>query len=157
MTAEVDKVVALLTDQPPKIAAAVEGLPAAQLRTPAAPGEWSATEILAHLRSCEEVWGGCIRTILAEDRPTIRAVNPRTFMESTDYPTLDFAPSYAAFLKHRTALVKTLRSLSPADWERSALVVGAGKPLERTVLSYAKWLAEHERSHVKQLQRLRPA
>ena len=156
MAADAGSVVALLTDLPQQISAAVEGLTPSQLRARPASDEWSATELLAHLRSCEEVWGGCIRTILAEDRPTIRAVNPRTFVESTDYPTLEFAPSYDAFLAHRTALVDTLRSLAPGDWERGARVVGAGKSLERTVLSYATWLAHHERSHLKQFQRLRP-
>jgi len=32
-------------------------------------------------------------------------------------------------------------------------VVGAGKPLERNVLFYAQWVAEHERPHLKQIQR----
>jgi hypothetical protein len=33
-------------------------------------------------------------------------------------------------------------------------VTGAGKPLERTVLFYAQWLARHERPHVKQIERI---
>ena len=32
--------------------------------------------------------------------------------------------------------------------------MGAGKVLERTVLFYAQWLAEHERPHVKQIERI---
>ncbi len=31
---------------------------------------------------------------------------------------------------------------------------GPGKALELTVLSYARWLAEHERPHVRQIARL---
>lgn len=31
---------------------------------------------------------------------------------------------------------------------------GAGKPLVRTVLSYAQWLARHERPHVKQIEHI---
>jgi hypothetical protein len=33
-------------------------------------------------------------------------------------------------------------------------VTGAGKPLERTVLFYANWLARHERRHVDQIEQI---
>ena len=36
---------------------------------------------------------------------------------------------------------------------RSAMVRGAGKPLERTALFHAQRLATHERPHVKQTER----
>ena len=44
--------------------------------------------------------------------------------------------------------------LPPEGWLRAATVTGAGKVLERTVLSYAQWLASHERTHVKQIERV---
>jgi hypothetical protein len=37
--------------------------------------------------------GKYIATIIAEDRPAIRAINPTTWIKSTNYPELDFAPS----------------------------------------------------------------
>ena len=118
-----------------------------------APEEWSAAEVLAHLRSCGDVWGGCVRRVLAEDHPTIRAVNPRTYVEGTDYAQRCWADHLAAFTADRAALLEVLQGLAPADWERSARVVGAGRPVERTVLTYAEWLAAHERPHVRQVER----
>ena len=53
------------------------------------PRGWSATEILAHLRSCADVWGDCIAAILAEDRPTLRAINPTTWIDRTNYRETD--------------------------------------------------------------------
>jgi len=50
---------------------------------------WSASDVLAHLRSCADVWGGYMMRILAEDRPTVHAVNPTTWIRQTDYPDLD--------------------------------------------------------------------
>ncbi len=35
-----------------------------------------------------------------------------------------------------------------------ALVTGAGKPRERTVQTYAQWLANHEQSHIRQIERI---
>lgn len=117
------------------------------------PDDWSAAEVLAHLRACGEVWGGCIRRLLAEDRPTVRALNPRTHQERTDWAGRAWAEHLAAFTDDRLALLDLLHGLAPADWDRRALVTGAGRPVERTVLTYAEWLASHERPHVKQVRR----
>ena len=135
----------------PSRLAAVAGSPGLDERP--GPDDWSAGEVLAHLRSCGEVWGGCIRRILAEDVPTIRAVNPRTWIERTDFAELGFADHLPAFLESRRSLLELLSGLDVAAWERRALVTGAGRPVERTVLSYAAWLASHERPHVAQLER----
>jgi hypothetical protein len=147
-----EQVLALLTEAPPRIAAMTAGVSPGQVRASPQPGEWSANEVLAHLRACADVWGSCISTILAEDHPTIRAVNPRTWIEQTDYVDLQFEPSLQAFAAQRAELVAVLEPLEPRDWSRSATITGAGRPLERTVLFYATWLTRHEQTHLKQIQ-----
>lgn len=144
----------LLAETPSRLAALTASVGPAHLRTAPDPDEWSATEVLAHLRACADVWGGCIRATLAEDRPTLRAVNPRTWIKQTSYLDLDFRSSLHAFTTQRTALLAVLRPLPSASWAHAATVTGAGKALERTVLSYAQRLALHERPHVKQVERL---
>ena len=111
-------------------------------------------DVLAHLRSCSDMWGSGLERIVAEDRPTIRAINPRTWIKQTDYLELEFHVSFRAYRAQREQLLALLRGLPDEAWIRSATVTGAGKALERTVLSYARWLAEHERPHVKQIARL---
>jgi hypothetical protein len=149
-----EQLLAALAAAPPQIAECTAGLSAAQLRAAPAPGEWSANEVLAHLRACADVWGGCVATILGQDRPTIRAVNPRTWIKGTDYIELEFQPSLQAFAAQRAALLAVLEPLGPEDWARSATVTGAGRALERTVEFYAQWMAKHERPHLKQIQRI---
>ncbi len=150
----IEQVLTLLAGTPPRIAALTDSLTPVQLRAaPAEPDEWSANGVLAHLRSCADVWGDCIRTILDEDRPTIRAVDPRTWIRHTDYPDLEFRPSFHAFATQRTELLTILEPLTPDDWARAASLTGAGAPLERTVLSFAQRLARHERTHVRQIDR----
>jgi hypothetical protein len=117
--------------------------------------EWSANEVLAHLRSCADVWGDYIERIVKEDEPTIRAVSPRTWIEQTDYNEQPFARSFGAFARQRKKLLTTLSALDDADWERTALVTGAGKASTRTVLDYVERLVRHERPHVKQIARAR--
>lgn len=144
----------MLAAAPARLAALTSGLRPALLRTASNQDEWSTNEVLAHLRSCADVWGTCIDVILALDRPTIRAVNPRTWIKSTDYLEQEFQPSLQAFTAQRAGLLAVLKSLPTEKWSRAATVTGAGKTLERTVLSYAQWMAEHERPHVKQIQRI---
>lgn len=144
----------MLWENADRIAAATAGAGAAFLREAPADGEWSATEILAHLRACADVWGSCIATILTDDRPTIRAVGPRSYIHGTDYPDLEFEPSFRSFSAQRAGLHAILEPLPPAAWSRTAVVTGAGAVLERTLHWYALGLAAHERSHVKVILRI---
>jgi DinB superfamily len=150
----IEQVLTLLAATPPRITALTADLSPAQLHTPPTHDGWSANEVLAHLRACADVWGNCIMAIIAEDRPVLRAVNPRTWIKQTDYLELEFRPSLRAFATQRAELLAVLSPLPIDAWSRAATVTGAGKVLERTVLFYAQWLARHERPHVKQVARI---
>lgn len=150
----VEQILTMLEAGPARIAEVTAGLTEAQLHAAPNPGEWSANEVLAHLRSCADVWGNCMTTIIDQDTPTIRAVNPRSWIKSTNYLQQKFRPSLQAFTLQRAELLATLEPLGPKVWSRSAVVKGAGKTLTRSVLYYAQWMAEHERPHLKQIQRI---
>lgn len=143
----------LLAAAPARIQSCTSGVPAGRLRRRPGSDEWSANEVLAHLRSCADVWGGCIATILAEEQPTIRAISPRTWIAGTGYLALDFVPSFDAFARQRRALVAVLEALPHDAWGRTAAVTGAGRAREQTVRSYAERLATHERPHLSQIER----
>lgn len=150
----VEQLLSMLEAAPGRLTDLTAGLSPAQLVAPPAPGEWSARDVLAHLRACADMWGRSIVVILSADHPTIKAVNPTTWIKQTDYCEQPFSPSLAAFAAQRADLLAVLKPLPPDAWQRSATVTGAGKPLERTVYSYAQWLANHERSHLKQVERI---
>lgn len=150
----IERILALLAAAALRLAALTADLTPAHLRAAPAPDEWSANDVLAHLRACADMWGACIVATLAEDRPTLRAINPRTWINETDYLQLEFLPSLRAFTTQRAELLAVLAPLPPEGWSRAATVTGAGKPLERTVRFYAEWLASHERPHIKQIERI---
>lgn len=149
-----EQILTLLAAAPPRIAALTAGLAPVYQHSAPGPDEWSANDVLAHLRACADMWGNCIMAILAQDRPTLRAVNPRAWIKQTDYPDLEFQPSLQAFAAQRAELLAVLEPLPKEDWARSATITGAGKPLQRTVRYYAGWLARHERPHLKQIERI---
>lgn len=148
---------ALLAETPRRLSAVADAVEPALLRQPTGPAEWSANDILAHLRACADVRGGAIAPILEQDRPTFRAINPLAWIQQTDYLEQDFGRSLDAFARQRAELLARLKRLRPEEWQRSALVTGAGAPLERTVLFYADWVATHERAHYRQLDRIASA
>jgi hypothetical protein len=149
-----EQILVMLAAAPARLTDLTTGLTPAQLLAPPEPGEWSARDVLAHLRACSDMWGKCIVQILREDRPTIRAVNPTTWIKKTDYLEQEFHPSLLAFTAKRADLLAVLKPLEPEAWDRTATVTGVGKPLQRTVHTYALWLANHERSHYRQIEHI---
>ncbi|MGN6689020.1 MAG: DinB family protein [Actinomycetales bacterium] len=149
-----EQVLKVLRASVPRLEAAAAAVPPDVLQTPPGPDEWSANDVLAHLRSCSDVWGSTIVRIVDEDTPTIRAVNPRTWIAKTDYPEQTFSSNLTALRADREQLLALLTSLPEEAWSRAAVVTGAGKTLRRSVLGYAEWLASHERPHLKQVERV---
>ena len=124
----IEQILTLLAEGPPRIAALTAGLASAQLQTPPGPAEWSANDVLAHLRACADMWGSCMTTMIAEDRPTLRAVNPRTWIKQTDYPELEFQLSLRAFARQRADLLAVLKPLPPAGWWGMAISIFSPSP-----------------------------
>ena len=74
----VEQALSLLAEPPPRIAQLTDGLAPNQLHASPNPDEWSAKDVLVHLRACADAWGDCIAVNIAQDTPTLRTVNPRT-------------------------------------------------------------------------------
>lgn len=140
-----------LTETVGHFADLITGVSEPALHSRPTPDAWSASEILAHLRSCSDIWGSCMATILAEENPTIKAVNPGGWPLAADYAQQPFRESLEAFAKQRHELLPVLFRLTPEQWARGATITGAGKPLHRTVEFYARWLSRHEHSHWKSM------
>lgn len=151
----IDQILTIIKETPPRLAKLTAGLAPALLHSAPSAGEWSVNEVLAHLRACDDVWGSYyIKTILNQDNPTIKAMNPRTWIKKTDYLEQDFQPSLRVFTKQREDLIRVLEPLPPKDWARTNTLIGAGKPFQQTLLSHADGLARHERAHLKQIERI---
>lgn len=148
----IEQAVEMLETQPRRIAAATKGVSARRLRRDKVLGEWTAVDILAHLRACSDALGDVIPDIVRGGEP-LRAVNPRSHIRRTNYRELEFATSFRAFARQRARLVKYLKALPRRDWARSRLFTGMGTPRVRTVMFYADWLAGHERAHVRHIER----
>lgn len=147
---EIELVLRLLTETPHHIAAVTEALNDSQLHQRPDEKNWSANEILAHLRACADVWGETIVAMLQDDEPALKDVSPRTWLKKTNYPELPFQESYRDFVDQRRALIQTLSDLTLADWSRGAMI----KDRRHTIFSQARRMALHEVTHCQQLETL---
>ncbi len=146
------EIMTILQETPPRIAALTNGLTEEQLHAPPAPGAWAPADLLAHLRACQDVLGGCILRILAEERPTWRHADPRTWQRRSGYRDLGFGPSLEAFVTSRRQLLDALTALPAAGWDRTATVVRhGGVRQELSAWYYGDWLAGHEQRHIPQI------
>ncbi len=117
--------------------------------------EWSPNLILAHLRACQGVWGDVrVLGMLTEDHPTMRAVNPKTWLAQTDYCEMTFSESLELFTVQRQLFAGTVADLSRNQWMRGGTFTGGGKPRQYTIHTEADALVRHERSHIKRIKQL---
>jgi hypothetical protein len=59
-TRTIEQILTMLAATPLRLAELIEGLQPVQLLASPAPGDWSARDVLAHLRSCDDGVGGVI-------------------------------------------------------------------------------------------------
>ena len=143
----------LLSDTPKQIARIARGCSDQHLHRKPESNAWSASEIVAHLRACADVWGSSLERMLTEEHPTIRYVSPRAWIRKTDYLEQSFRDSLRAFTRQRATLVETLSHRDAKDWSRRATFTATTQGRDATVLSYATRIADHEVLHLGQLQR----
>ncbi len=154
-TLTIDEILAILQKTPGHLRACSEGRTDAELRTPPSPDEWSANDVLAHLRACHDVLGGSMLRIIREAKPEWKGLNPRAWIKRTDYPEWAFGDAFAAFKEQRRELLEVLEPLTADAWDRTATVIDmVGKRFERDVVYFGTWMASHERTHWKQLAKL---
>ncbi len=147
---EIEKYLGLLSDTSRRLTKAAQGFDDVRLQYKPDEKAWSVNDILAHLRSCADVWGGSIEAMLAQDKPTLPYRHPRQWIKKTNYPDLLFHESFQAFRIQRKNLLNVLNNLSFEDWSRAAII----KHSEHTVFSQTRRMALHEDVHCQQIEEL---
>lgn len=139
-----------ISEAPGRIAAATKGVDETRLRTPPAPGEWSAVQVLAHLKSSADVWAYSIYAMLTLDSPQLADIHPRAWAKIQKYETLPFAELFLAFEVEHKNLVRILRRLSFEDWGRTSTFIG--KVNTFTIFSQTMRMAMHDLDHCQQIE-----
>jgi uncharacterized damage-inducible protein DinB len=129
------------------------GLTTDQLACRPKEGEWSIAEILNHLLVGERdvIRPRLQRMLLAAAPRFPSSATSRTGFAAEPTPG-DFRADLAAFRHVRNQTVALLRRLGERDWQRIGTTPTRGT---LTIEEYVRYLANHDREHLEQLQTIR--
>src|ERR1051325_710473 len=119
---EIEKYLRIISETKQQIAQAAKGLQEARLQFKADSKSWSVNDILAHLRSCADLWTHSIYAMLAEQEPRFSDINERKWAMVTRYAERPFHESFQVYSLQRENLLRVLNSLPFESWERSAII-----------------------------------
>lgn len=148
--AEIEKYLTTLGETPRLIAKATKDFDDRLLQAKADKKSWSANDILAHLRSCADLWIHSIYAMLTENEPVLPDINERKWAKVTGYANLPFTESLQAFSLQRENFLRILKALPFEAWEKSAIIFER----KHTVFTQVRRLAKHEGEHCEQIEHL---
>ena len=134
------------------VEAALAGITDEELdRRPAEPDACTARQVAHHLADSETMAYLRLRRLIAEDEPLIQGYDELEWARRLHYDR-PIEPSLAVLAGVRAASLQLLRSLTPAEWERT------GTHSESGPYSVEGWLeiyAGHGHDHADQIRRVR--
>lgn len=142
-----------LEDIPNRIARTVVGWTEAELRAQPTANEWSAADVLAHLRSANDILSPRIYMMLVRDNPTLFAYEERVWATVLRYAEADFNASLQTYTLLRAELVNALHHLEPEQWERTGVHEHNGS---LTIAQLVSNMVNHEEEHCRQIEALLP-
>jgi hypothetical protein len=127
------------------------GVPEAALRRPEAPGKWSAKDVVQHLADSELVLGFRMRMILTEDRPLLQGYDQDKWATTLGYADVPLAEARAQLRALRTANLRVLRRLGPAELGRAGMHSERGP---ESLGHLIKLMGGHDLVHRRQIDRV---
>jgi DinB superfamily len=132
---------------PRQLESLIETIGLIRAEQPAAPGKWSAREILCHLADSETVFAFRLRQALAEDHHVIQPFDQEKWAEQ--YRAFEVKTALAVFTSVRNWNVALIRSVVPG---------ALSKPLthpERGAMTFQvliETMAGHDLNHIRQIE-----
>lgn len=133
----------------------IRAIPEAEIDFKPAPEAWSIHEIVVHLFDVEIMLQYRLKSVLAEENPTIRAFDQDLWAQRLHYSSLNLEHHLQALLAMRRAFAPVLEQIRDEDWERTGQHTEDGIITARMIAE--KICVSHLETHVKQVQRNRDA
>lgn len=123
--------------------------PARRTRAPTKT-DWSAVDVLRHVRDANALFAERVKLILEHDDPRLEA--RATYARKGQDPTESADALLDAYASVREAAVARMRNLSADSWFRTGRHAAVGRV---TLAEQASYFAAHELTHLRQLELLR--
>src|SRR5262249_51171698 len=135
---------------PSDFAGAIKGAADAQLSRRPDDKNWSAKEVVCHMRDTEESFLQRFQAIMAMDDPKFLPVEPDRWAADRQYQRNDTGEALEAFRNRREESMRFFRELRPEQWERGGLHATRGRMTLRDFVGLMAW---HDDNHLEQLKR----
>ncbi|MEP7357200.1 MAG: DinB family protein [Anaerolineales bacterium] len=132
----------------PRLAALLEGLPAAAADWQAGPDQWSARQVVTHLAAAEAPFLERLRRVATEGKPWLPYFGPEVARPNS---AASLAEALAGFQGGRERLLAFLADLALEDWERPAVHETMGAT---NMALQVQNLINHDREHLAEVQRV---
>jgi DinB family protein len=146
--------ISVLRETPAALYRELEALSPSVLRTPEAPGKWSAATVFAHLADSELVGAFRLRMILAHERPPLAPYDQDLWATRLHYERTDPRENLERFTVLRRANLVLWADASPDELARAGL---HGERGEESVDRMRRLYAGHDLAHLRQLARIQTA
>lgn len=103
----------------PKLRAAIAGMTNDEINAAPIPGRWSTRQVICHLADFEPIYADRMKRAIAEDRPTIFGGDPDTFAATLAYDQREIEEELQLIESVRRHVSRILRTLNPADFQRT--------------------------------------
>lgn len=147
-----EAVVATMAAIPEQVADAISGVDDATLSHKPSPEEWCVKEIIAHMFETDRAFIERAGIILAADGvPQLpRSMPPWKLHEGKGYESFSAETLLTHMRDIRAESLALIRDLPPADWVRQGTLMGSMS----SILDLGTWVANHDKGHLAQIQRL---
>ena len=129
----------------------VEGLTPEEVATPEAPRKWSISAVVQHLADAELVWGYRLRSVMAEDRPSIAGYDQDRWASRLQYEHSNIQEARDQLAVLRRSNLRIMELASEEDWTRTGVHAVRGEPTLRVLV---QWWAGHDLLHLRQVDRI---
>ena len=144
-------IISALERSPEIILSLVREVPEEILKRRPKPEKWSAHEHACHLAAVHPLMSSRLDLMLAEPTPRIRPYLPHVDDGEDALLKTNLDEALQRFTRDRQRLVERLKTLSPADWERSA---EHGEYTHYSVFIMFRHLAMHDMFHAYRIEEL---
>jgi hypothetical protein len=117
-------------------------------------GKWSVRQIACHLADIEVISAMRLRMVIAEDNPSMQAIDQNAWATKLDYSTRKISQAIETLRRMRAENYELLKLQPEEVFKRTGTHSKRGVV---SVLDMVKFMSEHTENHVRQIQAARAA
>jgi uncharacterized damage-inducible protein DinB len=133
---------------------AIAGMKKEQLLARPIPGKWSTQEVVCHLADYEPIYADRMKRVIALEEPELLKGDPQLFAARLAYDHRDMEEELAIIEWTRKQMVRILRTLTPADFQRRG---GHSRDGARTLEVLLQRITAHVPHHIRFIEEKRRA